>query len=134
MFGAPYFLIERAEAEVAVGGEGAHTQLLGQRQGLLVVSVGLLDRGRIGRGGDLRPQSQRIRLAATLRALPGQVQGPLGVVGRLLPLARQQVRLGEPPAPEGMRRPMPRGTFFQRTLEVPDGLPGPVAEDERVTR
>src|SRR5690349_1147435 len=33
-----------------------------------------------------------------------------------------------------MRRPMPRGTLLHRALQVPDGLPGSVAKDERVSR
>jgi hypothetical protein len=58
--GAP---VEFAEAEVAVGDERAHAELLTHDAGLTVVSGGLADAQGITTPGDLTEQTQRMRLS-----------------------------------------------------------------------
>ena len=49
--------IEGAEAEVAVGHEGAHPEFLGQRERLEVVALGLLHLSRLSVRGDLAEEA-----------------------------------------------------------------------------
>ena len=62
--GAP---VELAEAEVAVGDEGAHAEVGGSRQRLLIGGLSLLDAGRVGLRGDLTEKPPRPRLGPALR-------------------------------------------------------------------
>jgi len=63
--------IQQAETAVAVGLEWAHTEFLGQGQGLLVVGFGLLGIGGIGVGMDDAKLVQRERLVPAFLLLPG---------------------------------------------------------------
>jgi hypothetical protein len=54
--------VEPAEAEVAVGDEGAHPQLLGERERVTVVAVSVL--WGIAAGGDLAEETEGPRLVA----------------------------------------------------------------------
>jgi hypothetical protein len=53
-------LVQLAEAELAVGDEGAHTELFGERECVTVVAVSVL-RG-IAAGGDLAEEAEGPRL------------------------------------------------------------------------
>ena len=59
--------IESAEAEVAVGDEGPHPELLGERERVTVVAVRVL-RG-IAAGGDLAEEAEGPRFVGALTAL-----------------------------------------------------------------
>ena len=94
--------IQRAKAEVAVGLEGAHTEFLGQGEGLLVVGFGLRVIRGICVGVDNAKLVQRERLVSALFVLPGQVERLAGVLPGLLAASRQTTYLAEPCDPEGM--------------------------------
>ena len=87
--GAP---VERAEAEVAVGDEGAHAELGGERQRLLVVRLGPLEVGCASRRGDLAQKPQRLTPRSPARSCR-RAQAQRRVAARAL--------RGSPPA--GMR-------------------------------
>ena len=88
--------IQRAQAAVAVGLEGAHTEFLGQGEGLLVVGFGLRGIGGIGVGMDNAKLVQRERLVSAFLVLPGQVERLAGVLPGLLAVSRQTTDLAEP--------------------------------------
>ena len=76
---------DRREAGVAVGDEGAHVQLFGQRHGLPVVLLCLRDPGPIGIGSGLPEQSKGDCFVPALPPLAGNRQGVLvervGLIG-----------------------------------------------------
>jgi hypothetical protein len=59
-------LVERAEADVAVGDEGAHTARLGEGQRVLIAALSQAHFRRIAARRDFAKQPQRPRLVATL--------------------------------------------------------------------
>ena len=65
--------VELAEAEVAVGDERAHLELLGERERVTVVAVSVLR--RIAAGGDLAEEAEGPRLVGALTAPRGQGSG-----------------------------------------------------------
>src|SRR6267378_5720393 len=89
----PGLRIQGAEAVVAVGLEGAHAQLLGQSEGLVVVHFGLRTLQGLAPRRDLAKEAQGIRLVDTLLVFTGECQGALGEGVCLLQAARQHLRL-----------------------------------------
>src|SRR5262245_54576569 len=82
--------VELAEAEVAVGDEGAHPQLNGERQRLAVVGFDIL--GTTGRR-DLAREVQSVSLAGPSPQLPAERQRISGVAAGLVdPPGRQSGR------------------------------------------
>src|SRR3990170_3138461 len=65
--------VELAEAEVTVGDEGAHAELLGERERVTEVAVSVL-RG-IAAGGDLTEEPEGPRFVTALTAFAGKAQG-----------------------------------------------------------
>ena len=53
-------VVQLAEAEVAVGDEGAHATRLGERQRLAVMGLAALGVELVGMGGDIAEQVQRM--------------------------------------------------------------------------
>ena len=88
--------VQRAKAQVAVGLERAHAELLGEGQGLLVVGFGLRDIRGVGVGLDDAKLVQRVRLVPTFLLLPGQVERLACVLPGLLAASRQTTDLAEP--------------------------------------
>jgi hypothetical protein len=78
-----------------VGLQRAHTQFLGQGQGLPVVGFGLSDIGGVGVGMDDTKLVQRQRLVSTCLLLPGQVERLARVLPGLLAASRQTTDLAE---------------------------------------
>ena len=70
--------IESAEAEMAVGDEGAHLQFLGQGKRVAVLAAGVFQ-GIVG-GGHFAEEPQSPRFVRALTALAGQGQGASGNV------------------------------------------------------
>src|SRR5215813_10480452 len=68
--------VELAEAEVAVGDEGAHAEAVSGCEGLLVVCLGLRERDRVSLGDDFPQQPMDLRLVAALTVFTGQVERP----------------------------------------------------------
>src|SRR5262245_30601950 len=60
--------VELAEAEVAVGGEWTHAELVGPRERLPVVAFRRPHVGRVARGGDFAEEAQRPALETSLPA------------------------------------------------------------------
>ena len=83
--------VQLAEAEVAVGGEGAHAELLGERERVTVVSVSVL-RG-IAAGSDLSEETEGPRLVAALTALSGKGEGAVDEYNRLIDPVGEQARV-----------------------------------------
>src|SRR5262249_49153352 len=77
-------LVELAEAEVAVGDEGAHTKLLGQDGSLPIVGCGLRALWRLAPCGDLTEKPERICLVAVFLVRTGEREYSLGEGVRLL--------------------------------------------------
>jgi hypothetical protein len=78
-----------------MGLERTHTQCLGQGQGLLVVSFGLLDIWGGGVGMDDAQLVQRQCLVPAFLLLPGQVECLAGVLPGLLAASCQTTDLAE---------------------------------------
>jgi hypothetical protein len=85
--------IEVPEAEVAVGYKRAHAELLGQGEGLAVVSCSGLNFYGLAVRRNLAEEAQGIRLVAPFLVLTGERQHTLGEGVRLLQAAGQQLRL-----------------------------------------
>ncbi len=81
---------ELAEAEMAVGDEGAHAEFLGERERVTVVAVGVL-RGSAA-GGDLAKRAESPRLDGALTALAGKGQGSSGEFESVLEPVSENVR------------------------------------------
>src|SRR5881296_3628103 len=73
--------VELAEAEVAVGHEGAHTELIGECQGLTVVIESVLGAGR---QRDVAGQAERVGLACARPEALSEHQGLAGMPGGLV--------------------------------------------------
>ena len=133
---------ELAEAEVAVGDEGAHAELLGERERVTVAAVSVL-RGIVV-GGDLTEETEGPRFVAALTALAGK-RG-VGDIKRSLPALVAQPRgsaggsRGPPPrySKRGTKRARTKDLSAKRgtvakgragyTLFLPDGTPVRVAQ------
>ncbi len=87
--------VEFAEAEVAVGDEGAHAEFGGERERLAIVGLGRLNPlGRIERRGNGAETAKDDRFRAPLLLSPSEIKGPL----RTFP------GLCEPPGQQGSLR------------------------------
>src|SRR5262249_18465137 len=87
--------IELAEAEVAVGDEGAHAEFIGNGTRLVVAIPGLLDIRSVRVGVNLPEEAERPRLLPALTPLPGECERSLGQRFRLLCPIGKQVALSE---------------------------------------
>jgi hypothetical protein len=81
-------LVELAQAEVAVGGEGMHAELVGQGESLPVVAFGLRNVDGTLMRGNLAEEAEGPRLVAALAALvsygsgsPGEFESVIESVG-----------------------------------------------------
>ena len=93
--------VELAEAEVAVGDEGAHAELGGEGQGLAVVAFSVL--GAAGRR-DVTGEAEGVGLAGPSPQPAGERQGLAGVAPGLVdPPGREA---GHPRAQKSERRPV----------------------------
>ncbi len=109
--------VELAEAEVAVGDEGAHAELVGEGQRLAVVPFSVL--GAAGRR-DVTGEAEGVGLAGPSPQPAGERQGLSGVAGGLVdPPGREG---GHPRAQKNERRP----GVNRATAELLDG-----ARDQR---
>ena len=72
--------IQGAKAAVAMGLERAHTELVGQGEGLLVIVFSFLGMRGIAMCSDRAEEVQRIRFVAPLLVLTGKRQRALGEV------------------------------------------------------
>ena len=116
--GAP---VELAEAEVAVGDEGAHPELLGERERVTVVAVSV--RRGIAAGGDLAEKAEGPRLVGALTALARKAQGSLGEFESILEPAGEGVRLAQIPEEARLLRAVSYSlNGAQRVLQRRDGL------------
>jgi len=84
---------ELAQAEVAVGGERAHPQLLGEREGVTVVGLGVF-RG-IAAGGDLAEEPEGVHLVTSLTALAGKGQRAAGAFESVVEAVGEDVRFAQ---------------------------------------
>src|SRR5262245_52636120 len=91
---------ELAEAEVAVGGEWAHGELLGKGQRLTVAALGPRERWRVMARGDLAEEPEGARLDAVGAVFASQCQGSSDEVVGLLRPSGKQARLAEVDADE----------------------------------
>src|SRR5262245_49296803 len=87
--------IQGAEAAVAVGLERAHTEFVGQGEGLPVVVCSCLGMRGIAMCSDRAEEVQRIRFVAPLLVLTGERQRALGEGVRLLQTPGQHLRLAQ---------------------------------------
>ena len=100
--GAP---VELAEAEVAVGDERAHAQLLGQGQGLAIVRLRGVGLDAVGMGRDVAEQSQELALHPPFPPLPSRREPVLGDPGGVRQPPVEEVRPAERPDAAGPPRP-----------------------------
>ena len=114
--------VQRAEAEVAVGQERAHAQLLGQGYGLLVGGCGRLDLRGSALRGDLAEEPQGLGLVGPLLGVAGACQGTLGKLVCLLQAAGQEIRFAEMGGPERIQAYGSRGSQLYGLLEQWQGL------------
>ena len=98
--------IQLPEAEVAVGHERAHAELLGQGEGLAVVGFGLIALRRLAPRRNVAEEAQGIRLVTSFLVRTGERQRTLGEGVRLLQAAGQQLRL-------------PQGETTERLIDLP---------------
>jgi hypothetical protein len=87
--------VQSPEAEVAVGLQRAHAQLLSQGEGLAVVIASLIALRRLTSRRNLAKEAQGIRLVAPFLVRTGERQRMLGEGVRLLQAASQQLRLSQ---------------------------------------
>jgi len=87
--------VELTEAEVAVGDQGAHAELLGPEKGLAVVRFGGVQVGRVGLRGDLTEEAQNPGLVAAFLLPMCEVETTAGGRERIIRAASQEVRLTE---------------------------------------
>lgn len=92
----PDFGIESPKAVMAMGLEWAHSECLGQVQGLLVVRFGLFGLRGIGVGMDGTKLVQRQRLLSAGLDLHGQVEGLVCVLPGLLAVSHQSTDITQP--------------------------------------
>src|SRR5262249_38330370 len=99
--------VERAEAEVAVGDEGAHPQFAGERQRLAVLALcGVcVDRLKAHRGFGLWPTTESLYTA--LMPLTGDLKRPASNLSRVGRSLSTQVHLAQPGHPEGQLALLP---------------------------
>jgi hypothetical protein len=81
-----------------MGLERAHTEFVGQAEGLLVMGFGLLTLGRIVVQGHVAEESEDPRLVAALFTGTGNLQSAPGVVGSLPQTTGSPIHLAQPPA------------------------------------
>ncbi len=109
--------VERAEAEMAVGDEGAHAELGGAGEGPPVVLFGGPQVPKVGLHGNFAEETEDPRLVAALRLPVREVEGAPGDRTRVVSAAGHQMRLAEVgqeervvgrcPSPRGRRAPPP---------------------------
>src|SRR6266446_3462954 len=85
--------VELAEADVAVGKERAHPELLGERQGCTVVALRVSTVEGTGMSGDLAEEVEGPGFVAALPALSCKAEGPAGKGDRVVESVREQARL-----------------------------------------
>jgi len=115
---------EPAETEVAVGLEGAHAKLTGQRLGLKIATFGGLEAGGIGVGGDLAQEAEGPRLMAAFTTPTSEHHGAVGAGPGVLDLVREQIRLAK--LPDAKRLVIPNPCAFkcgQGLLQEGEALP-----------
>lgn len=101
---------------MAVGLKRAHTECLGQSQGLPVVRFSRSDIGRSGVSLDDTKLAQGERLVPTFLALPGQVQGLVGVLPGLRIVSHQTTDLAEAGDSVGLTEQPARAQTFAAPL------------------
>src|SRR5262245_31478745 len=87
--------MQGAKAAAAVGLERAHTELLGQGEGLPIVGLGQLGLRRIMPRRNLTEKAESIRLVTALLVVMGMRSHTLGEGVCLLCAAREQMRLSQ---------------------------------------
>src|SRR5262249_6442448 len=99
-----------------VGLERAHTEGVGQGEGLVVVGFGLHNIGGRGVGMDGAQLVQRVRLLPAFLLPPGQVERLMRVLPGLLAVSRQTPDLAEPYNPVSLLCALAE-TFASRLLQ-----------------
>src|SRR5215470_4356446 len=112
-------LVELAEAEVAVGDEGAHAARLGQRQRLAVVGLAALRVEPIGMGRDVAEQVQRMGRGPRVRRRI--LERAVAQAPRLVELAEQQAGTTQRVvSPAAVERDSLRRVTFEELLALPE--------------
>jgi hypothetical protein len=96
LFGLARTPVELAEAEVAVGDEGAHAELLAEPKGFAVCHLCFAEVRWFAAGRDLPKQLEGVRLDSLFLVFPCKVEGMLSVIDRLSPKASRQTRFAQP--------------------------------------
>src|SRR5262249_50894093 len=89
----PCLAIQCAEAEIAMGCERTHAQLVGQGEGLAVVRFSLLASRGIAVPGDIAEDVQGMGFPSSCPVGTGQLEGTPGALECLLPAAGEQIAL-----------------------------------------
>src|SRR5262245_48390703 len=92
--------VELAEAEVAVGDEGAHAEIFGEGKGTTIRGFGMLRVCEISARAELTKKPQGIRLMSPLPEVAGESEGLAAKLACLLYAASQQIRFAEMGDPE----------------------------------
>ena len=132
--------VELAEAEVAVGDEGAHATRLGERQRLAVVGLAALGIEPVGMGRDIAEQAQS--MGCDPRLTRGGFDCAVAQAPRLVELAEQQSGptqhlVGPPDEAEVSPRPVAPGELLalaeprQRLARVAELREGPRGGGDR---
>src|SRR5438445_6352874 len=110
--------VQLAEAEVAVGDEGAHAARLGERQRLAVVSLAALGVEPVGMGRDVAEQVQRMSREPGVRR---RVERAVAQALRLVePPEQQSGTTQRPIAPAATGDAPPRRLTLEELLPFPE--------------
>src|SRR5262249_11515214 len=127
--------IQRAETAVTMGLERAHTQCLGQGQGLPVVGCGRLDMRRLAPRRNLAEEAQGIRLESPMLVRTGECQGPLSEGVTLFEAAGQHLRFPQAEKTRRLTTDTSQGTpLFYRLREERYGVSDPPGQRIRRTQ
>jgi hypothetical protein len=125
--------VELAEAEVAVGDEGAHAERLGEREGV-TIAAGRVLRG-IAVGGDLADEPKGPRLVAALTTFASKGQSSLGACESVLEPVGEEVRFAQMHQENRLDNSESHGfTGAPRVLQQRDALSHPPRERVGITQ
>src|SRR5262245_8412986 len=132
LVGAP---VESGQAEVAVGDERAHAELIGQIESFAIQALRLVEIGRRAAGGDVgeNPQDPCLPAAGTdatagVKSVPGGRSGVAGAAAREIHLGEQLLR------PNYDRRPSGSLRLVRRLLEEGQPFLDPADQGLRVAQ
>src|SRR5262245_32072926 len=133
--GLPRTAAELAQSKLAVGNEGAHAEVLGQRVSLPVVTFGPRHVARPLVQGNLAEEAQGPRLVPTLTALAGHAQGSPGELESVIEPVGEDVRFAQMHEERRLERAESDGLDgLQATLQQRDALGNTPRERIRVAQ